>query len=249
MKVSVIMPAYNEEAGIGEAIRVVGRSLESLGVEYEVIVVDDGSEDGTRGRALEHVIDDRVRVFGYDRNMGKGYALRRGAMHANGDYVVFMDSDLEVIPKEIGSYLHALEGADIVVGSRRHPLARYEAPLMRKFLSLGFHVLTMLVTGVRVGDTQSGLKAFRRSALERIVRLQLVKRYAFDVELLAVASTMGMRIEEMPVDIVQNSSFDLRSVLNMLVDLLGIAYRLRVKKWYQNNVDEAEPSYKSVIPM
>lgn len=247
VKVSIILPAYNEEDNIGEVIGLVSQRFRSMGLDYEVIVVDDGSEDETRIRASEYRIDGRVRVFGYDRNMGKGYALRCGAMHAEGDYVIFMDSDLEIDPRRVEDYLHALEYADVVVGSKRHPLARYEAPAMRKFLSMGFHFLTMILTGIRVGDTQTGLKAFRRSALEKIVRMQLVKRYAFDVEVLALATLMGMRIEELPADITQTASFGLRSVLYMLIDLMGIVYRLRIKKWYQKNLDNERPTYRPLL--
>lgn len=247
VKVSVILPAYNEEDSVKEAIGLMNQVFWSIGLDYEIIVVDDGSEDGTRMRASECAVEGKVKVLGYDRNMGKGYALKHGIMHAEGDYVIFIDSDLEIDPRKVKMYLDALEDADVVIGSKRHPLAKYDAPFMRKFLSLSFHALTMLMTGVRVSDTQTGFKAFRRSALEKIVRMQLVKRHAFDVEVLALAALMKMRIREMPVDIKQNAGFGLRGVMYMLIDLAGITYKLRIKKWYQKNLDNEGPMYKPLI--
>lgn len=103
---------------------------------------------------------------------------------------------------------------------------------MRRFLSHGFNVLVKLLTGIKVKDTQTGLKAFRRDSLDAIFLKLAIKRYAFDVELLAVANLHGLKVVELPVNIRMRGLFSLREVWRMFADLLGIAYRLRILKQY-----------------
>jgi hypothetical protein len=118
---------------------------------------------------------------------------------------------------------------------------------MRRLLSHAFNRLVMLLTGLRVSDTQTGFKAFRREALEKIMNLVSVKHYAFDVELLVAAKLLRLRIVELPIKISLASLFSVRYVLRMFVDLLGITYRLRVIHWYQSNLHNPEAAYKPII--
>ena len=108
-----------------------------------------------------------------------------------------------------------------------------EMPLLRRLFSHSFNVLVRLLTGVNLNDTQAGLKAVRKSAFDKVFPRLAVKRYAFDVELLAVAHLYGLRIVEMPVKLKMNASFKLKEIWHMLLDLLGITYRLRLIRWYQ----------------
>jgi glycosyltransferase involved in cell wall biosynthesis len=248
-EISVIMPAYNEEGKIADCIQGARAHLERLGRPYEIIVVDDGSTDATRREARRAGINPHVRVVGYSQNRGKGFALKHGVKHAKGDLVVFMDSDADAKPDRIEQYIAILKNNDMAIASKRHPDSRFKGPILRKFLSVGFHVLVMLLTGVTVSDTQSGFKAFRREALVKIIDSICVKRYAFDVELLAVASLLKMRIVELPIKIQLGSLFSARQVVRMLVDLLGITYRLRVIHWYQKNLYNARATYKPIAGM
>ena len=118
---------------------------------------------------------------------------------------------------------------------------------MRKFLSLGFNILERLLTGVKATDTQAGLKAARSSTLYRIFPLLSVKKFAFDAEMLAVASLLQFEIRELPVEVDLNATFSFRQVFRMLVDLLGISYRLRIRRWYQDNIAEMSETYKPLI--
>ncbi len=246
-KISVIMPAYNESGRIAECVLRARAHLERILLPYEIIVVDDGSEDGTRAEALSIRDKSHVGVVGYDRNQGKGSALKFGTRYARGEFVVFMDSDADVRPDLVEQYVEILKDADIAIASKWHPESKVSTPLTRRFLSHGFHCLVMLLTGVRVSDTQTGFKAFRREALTKIMNLLSVKRYAFDVEVLTIASMLKMRIVEMPVKIQLGSLFSVREVLRMLIDLLGIAYRLRVIRWYQKNLHNTHAVYKAII--
>lgn len=230
--VSVILPAYNEEETISKAIEKVQNILTDGHYDFEIIVVDDGSLDGTRKEALEAATDHRIKVVGYSTNMGKGYAIKYGLEFAFGEYVLFMDSDMEIDPSNIHEYLSSLREADIVIASKRHPRSSVKQPTVRRLLSYCFHIFVKLVTGLRFSDTQTGLKAFRIEAAEKIMPLSSVKGYAFDVEVLTVASLLKFKIIELPINIELNSMFKFRHIPRMFFDLLLIGYRLRISLFY-----------------
>jgi dolichol-phosphate mannosyltransferase len=231
---SFVLPAYNEEAFIEDTLSTLEAIIKDKNLPYEIVVVDDGSLDGTLAKATRYAKrNGHVKVISYAKNIGKGHAVKTGFMEATGDVVVFADSDMEIDLETISKYLEALEHGDIVIASKRHSDSRVEAPLSRKILSISFNGLVRLLTGVPLKDTQSGLKAMKKSAFLDIFPRLAVKRYAFDVELLAVAHLYGLRVVEMPVCIKMGASFSARQVGKMFVDLLGIAYRLRVIHWYQ----------------
>lgn len=241
------MPAYNEERMISECISDARVHLESLACPYEIIIVDDGSTDGTRAEAVRVSVNPHVKVVGYDRNQGKGFAIKRGTRYVTGDLVVLMDSDTDVKPDLVKQYIAVLRNNDIALASKWHPDSRVSTPIMRRLLSHAFTLLVMLLTGLRFSDTQSGFKAFRCEALDRIMSLVSVKHYAFDVELLVVAKLLNLRIIELPIKIRLNSLFSARYVFRMFVDLLGITYRLRVIHWYQKNLYNLQADYKAII--
>ncbi|MGQ9597771.1 MAG: glycosyltransferase family 2 protein [Thermoproteota archaeon] len=239
-KVSVILPAYNEESTIEEAVRRTEEVLKRIGFNYEIIIVNDGSTDNTISRALKCANNNHhVKVVSHLRNLGKGAAVRTGFAHSSGDRIVFMDSDLEIDQRGLKAYIDALGNADVAIGSKWHPNSMVETPFIRMFLSRVFYALTRLLTGVKASDTQAGLKVFRREALGKIMRMQLVKRYAFDVELLASASLLNLKIAELPVNMRLKAGFKPIEILRMLLELLGIACRLRLTKWYQRGMAEA----------
>ena len=242
--VSLVIPAFNEERSLASVIERCDWVLERAGFGYEIIVVNDGSLDDTLGVARDcAMLNGHVKVYSYKRNKGKGHAVKTGFGCARGDCVVFMDGDMEIRPGQIGFYLEALRRGDVVIGSKNHPESRVVRPPMRMFLSLGFNWLVRLLTGLEVRDTQSGLKAVRREPLERVFSVLAVKRFAFDVELLAVSRLYGLRIVEAPIEVtLTRSVFPLREVLRMLVDLLAIKWRLVSDKYLVEGVVEREGS-------
>ena len=245
--VTILLPAFNEEANIKHSLEAVSRHLSGMGLRYEIVVIDDGSRDGTRLKAAEEMERLPVKVVGYGVNRGKGGALKYGSRFASGEVTVFMDCDGEIDPLDLARYHEALRTADLAIGSKRHAGSHVDVPLERKFLSFGFNYLVRLLTGIRYSDTQSGLKAFRTSSLKKIMPLVSVKKYAFDVEILTVASLMRMQVAEMPVRIRLSARFGAHGVLRMLVDLLGIAYRLRIKRWYQRNLHNGSAEYSPIL--
>jgi glycosyltransferase involved in cell wall biosynthesis len=244
--VSIIMPAYNVEDSVVDSVEMVKRAMAGVTEDYEVIVVNDGSVDGTE-KMLKRNEDSRVKIVNHRVNLGKGAAIKTGAEHATGEYTIILDADKDIDVKNVRSYIDALKKYDIVVGSKRHPNSIYQAPFLRKVLSVGFNALVKMLLGIRVGDTQTGFKAFRTRYLKRIMKVIVVKRYSWDAEALAVANLLRLRVAEAPVHIRQEKLFRFRDVLRMFLEVLGIVYRLRVLKWYQKNIGKEEPRYKLLL--
>ena len=177
-----------------------------------------------------------VKVMTYGKNVGKGYAVKTGFTNTNGSIVIFADSDMEIDLRAISEYLETLKHCDIVIASKRHRDSRVKVPVSRRILSEGFNGLVRVLTGVPIKDTQSGLKAMKKKVFVDIFPRLAVKRYAFDVELLAVANLFGLKVVEMPVNIKLEAKFRPKEMWHMFVDLLGISYRLRITHWYQRTL-------------
>ena len=229
-----MIPAYRLERCIDLTIRRVSNLLDGLGLDYEIIVVDDGSPDNTWAKASNACNNKRVRVLRYDVNRGKGYALIYGFRHSRGRRIVFFDGDLDVHEKQITVLIKGLNRADCVVTSKWHPASKTVASPTRRLLSKCFNLLTRLLTGLRLRDTQTGGKSFKRRVLEDVAPLLTVKRYAFDVELLTAITARGYRIAEVPAlyPIVLSGRFKIREIFRMLLDLFAVTYRHRIKRQY-----------------
>jgi glycosyltransferase involved in cell wall biosynthesis len=236
---SFVVPAYNEEDFIEGTLCTLERVVEKNNLPYEILVVDDGSADKTLLRANSYAAKNKhVKVLTYPKNMGKGYAIKTGFFEASGDIVFFVDGDMEIQLSTIWEYVVALQHGDIVIASKKHSSSHVEVPLSRKVLSACFNGLVRLFTGIPLRDTQSGLKAMRKDAFNDLFPRLAVKRYAFDVELLTVANLYGLKVVEMPVCLKLDAKFKAKEMWHMFLDLLGIAYRLRVIHWYQRSLPE-----------
>ena len=235
--ISVIIPAYNEARSICPTIRDTVNTLEQCVAEYEVIVVNDGSTDDTYEKMLsmakEHV---NVKVLSYEENVGKGHALKYGFQSACGDTVILLDADSDLPPTQITTFLDYMgkSNADIMVGSKRHPLSKVKYPPLRRFLSSGYNLLVKLMFNLSVKDTQVGIKLFRSEVLDKVLPKLLVKKYAFDVELLANAKRLGYSIIEVPVVLDYNhvSRINLRDIWYIFLDTLAIFYRMKILHYY-----------------
>jgi glycosyltransferase involved in cell wall biosynthesis len=236
--VSVVTPVYNGAGFIAENVDIIRSEFARSGVSYELIVVSDGSVDGTAEEALA-AGHPEVRVLHYDRNVGKGYAVKLGLLAAKGEYVGFIDSDLDLHPAELPAFLEAMErdALDAAIGSKRHPSSRVDYPTRRRVYSWLYQQLIRVLFDLDVRDTQVGIKLFRRALVDAVVPHMLVKRYAFDLELLAVANDSGFRrIGELPVRLdyrFSESGLDLLAVAQALVDTAAIFYRLRILQYYR----------------
>jgi dolichyl-phosphate beta-glucosyltransferase len=206
-RLSLVIPAFNEESRIEASLERVGQFLLSLGYETEVILVDDGSaETGRRAaeRALEMLPASVARsLVQHDRNRGKGAAVRSGCLAANGHYVAFIDADLATPPEDLRPLLAALEsGADVAIGVRNQADGsdmRNQRGLMRRLAGNLFSQSMRLLLVRDIGDSQCPLKAFKRGAAQRLFRLQLIDTWAFDAELLFLSNRLGLRVAKIPV--------------------------------------------------
>ena len=238
-KISVIMPMYNERnirSNLKEVLKTLDKTLK--GYNYEIIVVDDGSRIDCIPEAKK-VKSRKIKVVGYKKNMGKGYALRYGFHFCKGDYIAFMDADLELPPYQIKNFIDAMKKnrVDIVIGSKRFKESQVFYPFTRRLMSWTFQLIIRILFGLNVRDTQVGMKLFRHDALKRVFPKMLVKKYAFDVELLVLAYKEGYDIKEIPVrlDYKFGTGIRKRDVINMLMDTAAIFYRLRILKHYDKN--------------
>lgn len=204
VSLSVILPAYNEEQRLRPTLESVCRFLSQRGTSFEVIVVDDGSSDNTKGLVEDFASSDsRVRCLALHKNAGKGRAVKEGVLHAHGARIVFADADGSTPIEEIDRLSAALDaGADMAIGSRALASSetRVEALWYRKLLGRIFNKLINLIIVPGIADTQCGFKLFTRRAAQFLFARQTAERFSFDVELLFIAQRAGLRISEVPVN-------------------------------------------------
>lgn len=233
------MPAFNEGPCIYQNALEAAKQAASFADEYEILVVDDGSGDDTFQQAtLAGQADRSIRCVRMEENMGKGCALRRGTELATGDYICFCDADLDVHPSQLDRFIDVMlkTGADAVIGTKWNKESKLDYPFVRKVLSLGYFIVIKLLFHLRCRDTQTGLKLFKAGVIKTVMQRVLVKRFAFDIEVLAIIQLLGYRIESAPVNIIfQKDGFgriNLKEIYSMFVDTLAIFYRLRILHYY-----------------
>ncbi len=238
-KLSVIVPVYKAEGFIRNNLEQIKISITEYFPNNEIIAVIDGHNDNSM---MEAIKAKGVRVIGYDENKGKGYALKYGFEHSTGELITFIDCDMDIHPKQLRNFLPYMATADLVIGSKRHPFSKLHYPLKRKILSMGFLIYSWLILGVKLRDTQSGLKLIKREVLEIVMPLVLVKRYGFDLELCFLAQKHGFRSVEAPLHINygefkkdndKGSTIKLSDIRGMFFDVLAIRYRYSIKRYYQ----------------
>jgi glycosyltransferase involved in cell wall biosynthesis len=224
VELSLVIPAYNEELRLPRTLAALSRFRESFAGNLEVIVVDDGSCDGTVGVAQGSAGDlPGLRVIGRPHR-GKGAAVRAGMLAAGHPWIILCDADLSMPVDQIHRLLQALlDGCQIAVGSRELPESRrYQEPAHRHLMGRAFNLLVQLALVRGLRDTQCGFKGFQRDVARELFGVQQVDGFGFDAEILFLARRRGYRIGEVPID----WYFDADSRVRPARDTLGMALDL-----------------------
>ena len=229
LDLSVVIPAYNEESRLARTVREIVAHCRGDTRAFELILVDDGSRDGTSavGRLLCQEYPE-LRLIRLAANHGKGYAVRTGVINAVGHTVLFADADGATPIAEIERLEDALAlGADVAIGSRalRAEGVRVEAKLYRHLIGRTFHQLVKWLADAGVGDTQCGFKLFRSSVAQDLFSRTRMNGFSFDVEVLVIARRRGYQVAEVPVNWVHQPGSKVRLTLDslrMAVDLFRI---------------------------
>ena len=239
---SLVVPAYKQERTIVKDLQNLDKVLSSLPYKHEIVVVADGFLDKTYGKVLSLKSEIRnLKAYGYKENIGKGSAIKFGVEKASGDVIGFIDAGMDIDPSEISLMLDLMDWnkADIILASKLHPESKVNYPFWRKVLSWGYRMLAHALFGFNVKDTQVGFKIFRKKVAKEVFARIIVKRFAFDIEVLTVAYKLGYRrIFEAPVklDFRQASSITStnfwRTIFWMLWDTAAVFYRLKILHFY-----------------
>ena len=201
-ELSIIIPSYNEELRLPATLERIATYLSDTGQEAEVLVVDDGSKDGTAAVADYFRIKlPTLRVISNGVNRGKGYSVKHGMQEARGRIALFTDADLSAPIEEAGKLIDALKTCDVAIGSRamdRSLITVHESPF-REFAGIIFNKIVRSILWLPFVDTQCGFKAFLRERCGVIFEQQTIERFGFDPELLYLARRHGLRAVEIPV--------------------------------------------------
>lgn len=230
-RLSVIVPAYNEQERIGATLERMVAYLEARGESFEILVASDGSSDDTHA-IVEAIAESRpsVRLLSYSPNRGKGYAVRVGMLAAKGERLLFSDADLATPIEELEKLTEALDnGSDVAIGSRDtagSQLLRRQS-FVREMGGRFFNKLVQLLAVPGIHDTQCGFKLFTRRAMQGVFPRCQIDHFAFDVEVLFLARKQGFKISEIPVRWAHQEGSKVRFVRDatrMLITLFRIRF-------------------------
>ncbi len=227
---SIIIPAFNEEERIGATIERVFEYARARNIEIELLVVNDGSIDGTARVAAGH---EGIVTLASDINRGKGWAIREGMKHAKGEIVFFTDADMSTPIEEADKLLDALnKGSDVAVGSRMTDTSMMEKyqPWHRVLLGLSFGMVVQTLFSTGIKDTQCGFKMFTSDAAHTLAEHMTINGYTFDVEMLVLAKRMGLKVAEVGVkwhDVAGSKLKVLKDFPQILRELAAIRSRLK----------------------
>lgn len=231
--ISAVIPAFNEEFALEKAVLTTAAELERLSPSgWEILIVDDGSRDRTLQVAQKLVHDPRISLLNHRQNRGKGAAVRTGVLQSRGDAVLIIDADLSTHPGTLESFIPLLaEGSDLVTGDRRSPLASIERPqtLLRRFMGGVYAAMARLVTGSPMNDFNCGFKLIRGDLARSLLAQCRSDRWAWDVEVIALAVRRGATVSAVPVTWRQGertSVAPFQAALTSFVELAKLWFRL-----------------------
>lgn len=229
---SIIVPAYNEETLIVSTLQGLKTYFATRPEQYEIIVVDDGSQDKTAActEAWQKTNGVDVRLFVNEKNMGKGFSIRRGVLESRGSYIIFIDADLPYELDAIDGFLKALRSSyDLAIGSRVLPGSQVKGvPILRYISGQIFSWMVQAILFPGLPDTQCGFKSFRSDAAKEIFRRLTISGFGFDVEMLFVARKLKLAIQPVAVQMIDHRH---RSRVRLIVDSFKMFANLFMVRW------------------
>ena len=228
VKISVVLPVYNESTCIDSTFQSVLEYSKHYPY-YQFIFVNDGSTDGTQDILKRHIDDaetNQICLISYEKNRGKGYAIKKGVESSIGDYICFIDSDLAYSLTHLEFLIDKLEIFDVVIGCRNLISDNFKrVRLIRLLAGKTFNFMTQSILSLHFDDMQAGLKGFRRDIAKNLFEKQTIQRFCFDVELIYLAQKRGYKIGEIPA-IVSNTHLAKVSKVNLLTDSIRMLQSL-----------------------
>ncbi len=229
MRFSVIIPAFNEEKILRGSLEKIISFLGPKSPEYEIIVVDDGSTDGTSATIEKYIVSKEINLVRYENNRGKGFAVRAGVEKAEGEYILFSDADLSTPIEEAEKLLRETEqkNFDIAIASRALKESQIDVrqPIYRELMGKIFNKIARIFTFSGIYDSQCGFKLFRKTAAKRLFSISRINGFAFDVEIIFLAQKFGYSITELPVRWLNNPNTKVSALsdsLKMFFDVIKI---------------------------
>lgn len=249
-RLSVVMPAYNEGQVIYSNLIETDKVLRNMFEDFEIIMVNDGSSDDTLNMAKHASLKlNTIKVVNSEINQGKGNALKLGVEKCTGEYIVFLDSDLDLHPSQLDKFMDIMNNshADVVIGSKFHPQSVTDYPKRRKIISFGYYILLMVLFGLPTRDTQTGIKLFKANVIIPVMQKILVKRFAFDIEILANINRLKYKIAEAPIKLSYSRTqkwgrIGFKDIWDVFIDTLAIFYRMNILHYYDDIPNSTEDS-------
>ena len=221
---SIIIPAYNEEAVIAKTLSEVGNYLSQQTYSSEIILVNDGSTDDTAkiasGFSEVVLINNKV-------NTGKGASIKRGVAAASKDFILFIDADLAISINNCNRFINFASDFDIVIGSK-YIDQKSEYPIHRKVIGKTFSFLKSAITGLKIKDTQCGFKLYRSTVAKELFQLSNIKGWCFDVEILLIAQKKACKIKELPINVKNTERISRINVVGSGIQMLYDLVKLRI---------------------
>src|SRR3989338_946887 len=231
MKYSIIIPAYNEEKRISKTVARILEFFEKKKVDFEIIVVNDGSNDKT-SEAVKIFRNKKIRLLEFSPNHGKGFAVKQGMLNAKGDIILFSDADLSTPIEEFDKLINYIKDFDVIIGSRSIKGANVvkHQPFYRELMGKIFNKIVRLFTIRGIIDTQCGFKIFNQKAAKDVFSRTRITGFGFDVEALFLAKISGYKIKEVPVTWINDEQTKISPVkdsLKMFIEVL----KIRINYW------------------
>ena len=231
--ISLIIPLYNEENRIKKNLKIIQNFLKKKNVE--VIFVDDGSDDGSEKIIKKFISKNKnkklIQYISYKKNVGKGYALKKGVLNSKKKWILICDVDMSVQPNQIDIWnkkKYILKDNEAYFASRKHSLSKIKTSFVRKLLGVIFNLIIFFLFGIKIKDTQCGFKLFNRNYAKSIFGKISSYRFSFDVELVLLLKKKKINIRELPVNWIHKSGSKLNIFYDMplmLYDLLKIKFK------------------------